>query len=118
MFFHLDRIFDPLRSLRTTISQSRDNVVAQKLLIEYYRTLPQPRDLRDIGFGLYSQNDEDGILLYIFARIGVRHYRCVEICAGDGVECNTANLLINHRRTGLLIDGNRKNIEKAKRFYQ
>lgn len=99
--------------------QVQDSVVAQKLLMERYR---KERDsslqkFRDVGFGIYSQHDEDGILLYIFALIGVESYHSVEICAGNGIECNTANLLLNHRWTGLLVDGNPNNIRTAKEFY-
>jgi hypothetical protein len=49
--------------------------------------------------------------------IGTTNRRCVEICAGDGIECNTANLIINHRWTGLLIDGDEKNAENGRKFY-
>lgn len=100
--------------------QARDSVVAQKLLLEQYRALQNGnlRDFRDVGFGIYSQHDEDGILLYIFALIGVANHRSVEICAGNGIECNTANLLLNHRWTGLLVDGNSKNVGIAKEFYR
>ncbi|WP_157572676.1 hypothetical protein [Nevskia soli] len=94
--------------------------MAQKLLLERYRERRSLEKLsfRDVGFGLYSQHDEDGILLYIFSLIGVDNYRCVEICAGNGIECNTANLLINHRWTGLLVDGNPANVAAAKAFYR
>lgn len=99
---------------------ARDEVVAQKQLMLSYQQLGADAHLpfRQVGFGLYSQHDEDGILLYIFSRIGVRTYRAVEMCAGTGYECNVANLLINHRWTGLLVDGNPANISRARAFYQ
>lgn len=99
--------------------QARDSVVAQKLLMEQYRLAQDGclRGFRDIGFGVYSQHDEDGILLYIFGKIGVETYCSVEICAGNGMECNTANLLLNHRWTGLLVDGKSENVKIAKEFY-
>ncbi|MBE0626762.1 MAG: hypothetical protein IH606_18340 [Burkholderiales bacterium] len=100
--------------------QARDSVVSQKLLMEHYRTGRDGhlRHFRDIGFGLYSQHDEDGILLYIFGLIGVVSHRSVEICAGNGIECNTANLIVNHRWTGLLVDGSGENVIAAKEFYR
>jgi hypothetical protein len=99
---------------------ARDEVVAQKHLMLSYQRLRADEHLsfRQVGFGLYSQHDEDGILLYIFSRIGVHTYRAVEMCAGTGYECNVANLLINHRWTGLLFDGNPGNISRARAFYQ
>src|SRR5262249_45081091 len=50
----------------------------------------------DVGFRVFSGSDEDGILLFIFSVIGTANKRAIEICAGDGVQCNSANLIINH----------------------
>src|SRR5512132_3824668 len=46
--------------------------------------------LADVEFRCHSQNGEDGILLYIFALLGTTNRKVVEICAGDGIECNAA----------------------------
>lgn len=74
-------------------------------------------NLSDYGFRAFSQADEDGILLFIFALIGSGSKRCVEICAGDGRECNTANLIINHGWHGLLVDGNEALVRAGRNFY-
>lgn len=71
----------------------------------------------DAGFKVYSQFDEDGILLYIFSIIGFTNRRIVEIGAGDGKECNSANLIINHACHGLLLDGDPDNIRQAIDFF-
>lgn len=71
----------------------------------------------DVEFRNHSQNGEDGILHFVFSLIGTTDRRCVEICAGDGMQCNTANLIINHNFQGLLVDGSKKNVEKARSFY-
>jgi hypothetical protein len=72
----------------------------------------------DTGFKVYSQFDEDGILLYIFSLIGFTNRKLVEICCGSGDECNTANLIINHACYGLLFDGIKSNIEMATDFFR
>jgi hypothetical protein len=77
---------------------------------------PLPR-LGDLGFKVYSQIDEDGILLALFAIVGSPHKTCVEICAGDGVECNTSNLILNHGWHGLLVDGNAELVARGREFY-
>ena len=59
----------------------------------------------DVQFRAYSQNGEDGILLFIFTLIGTTNKKFLEICAGDGQQCNTANLAINHGWRGLMLDG-------------
>lgn len=70
-----------------------------------------------VGFKAYSQTDEDGLLLYIFSLIGVSSKTSVEICAGDGIECNSANLILNHGWHGLLVDGDEALVAKGREFY-
>lgn len=77
-----------------------------------------PPSFDDVQFRAYSQNGEDGILLYLFALLGTSTKKCVEMCAGDGMECNTANLIVNHGWRGLLVDGSEENVRKARRFYE
>ncbi|HJQ34916.1 MAG TPA: hypothetical protein VJ866_22395 [Pyrinomonadaceae bacterium] len=78
--------------------------------------VPLP-SLSDVEFRCFSQNGEDGILLFLFALIGTTNKRVVEICAGNGIECNSANLIINHGWRGLLVDGSEENVAAGKKFY-
>jgi hypothetical protein len=93
----------------------------QVLLSVKYKELLNSRsplpDIADIQFRSHSQNQEDGILLYIFSLIGSTNKKVVEICAGDGIECNAANLIINHLWVGLLFDGNKQLIDRGKQYY-
>ncbi len=83
-------------------------------MVEDGRRLPRPGE---VGFKCYSQCDEDGILLYLFAVLGVSKKLCVEICAGNGIECNTANLVINHGWHGLMVDGDEQHIDQGRAFF-
>jgi hypothetical protein len=83
-------------------------------LVEENRPLPQ---LSEVGFKCHSQADEDGILLFLFSVIGVTKKVCIEVCSGDGIECNTANLILNHGWHGLLVDGDKENVERGVRFF-
>jgi hypothetical protein len=65
----------------------------------------------------FSQNGEDGVLLYLFALLGHGDRISAELCAGDGIECNTTNLIVNHAWHGLLVDGDEANVRRAKEFY-
>jgi hypothetical protein len=65
----------------------------------------------------FSQNGEDGILLYLFSLLGHGDRVSAELCAGDGIECNTANLIVNHAWHGLLVDGDETNVRIAEEFY-
>jgi len=103
------------------IEINRSDLVNQKVLSllynQYYKDRSEQLSFDDVGFKVYSQNNEDGILLYIFSLIGTTNRKSVEICAGDGIECNTANLIINHNWIGLLVDGNETLVSRAKNFY-
>jgi|688.fasta_scaffold179653_2 hypothetical protein len=85
-----------------------------KRMLDHGERLPM---LNEVEFRAFSQNGEDGILLYIFSLLGEGNSTCVEICAGDGIQCNSANLILNHRWTGLLIDGQEWHVNKGKQFY-
>jgi hypothetical protein len=97
--------------------------ISQKSLLAQLRILFE-RDpkvyhekLNDFGFRCFSQFEEDGLLLFVFAAIGFGSKKVVEICAGDATECMATNLLINHEFDGLLFDGNRKNVLRGQRFF-
>lgn len=98
-----------------------DEAVAQKVLMQQYRLLcagggPLPA-FGDVGFRKYSQFEEDGILLYIFSLISPVNRTCVEICAGNGRQCNTTNLIINHGWWGYLFDGDEQNVRSGRSFF-
>jgi hypothetical protein len=99
-----------------------NELIAQKALMHQYRLLASKGNewlpsLRDVGFRKYSQFEEDGILLYIFSLLSPINRTCVEICAGSGRQCNTANLIINHGWWGHLFDGNEQNVKAGVKFY-
>ena len=75
-------------------------------------------EVNDVEFRVFSQNGEDGISWYIFSLIGAETKTVVEIFAGDGIQCNAANLLVNHGWTALLVDGDEGNVTRGRAFYQ
>ncbi len=106
-----------LASMRT-LSTGR---LSQLVLLNQYREMihrgaPLP-SFEDIEFRAFSQNGEDGILLFIFGLIGMGNRRSVEVCAGDGTQCNTANLIVNHGWSGLMFDGNAEAVQTGLSFY-
>jgi hypothetical protein len=92
-------------------------IINQYHLMKNLLTPAQMPSLKDVGFRVYSQFEEDGILLYIFSIIGTTNKRVVEICASNGVECMATNLIINHGWNGLLFDGDKKNVEDGIKFF-
>ncbi|HRN70018.1 MAG TPA: hypothetical protein PLS49_02430 [Candidatus Woesebacteria bacterium] len=91
------------------------------LMYQYQQLLtsnkPHKFSFDDVGFRVFSQFNEDGILLYIFSLIGTTNRKCIEMCSGVGYESNTANLIVNHAWNGLLLDGDQKATNMSKEFF-
>jgi hypothetical protein len=94
---------------------------SQLTLVEAFRRSAAAGDVpprfNDVGFRVSSQHEEDGLILYLFAILGTTDRRCVEVCAGDGSECNSANLILQHNWTGLLFDGNENNVARGRALF-
>lgn len=108
--------------LQTSSSLQYPDAATQLQLKLFYRNFAESGNalpgLSEVGFKAFSQTDEDGILLYIFSIIGTVNRKSVEVCAGNGIECNTANLIINHGWHGLLVDGNELLVKQGQDFYR
>ena len=98
------------------VSQTAQLLLRTNYQLMRHLGVAQP-DFADTEFHCFSQFGEDGVLLYLFAVLGRTNRKAVEVCAGDGIECNVANLIINHGWRGLLIDGNQQLIEAGRAFY-
>lgn len=73
---------------------------------------------REVGFRVFSDTDEDGILLYIFSLVGTTNRRLVDIGAASPWASNTANLIRNHAWTGLVVDASEQSVDDTRRFYE
>ena len=71
-----------------------------------------------MGFSVFSQFDEDGIILSIFAIIGFSNKFCMDIAFANPVGANTTNLLLNWGFNGLLICGDEKEREVSLSFFK
>ena len=72
----------------------------------------------NLKFKIYSKHGGDGILAYIFSKIGTANNTFIEIGMENGRECNTANLALNFGWRGLMIDANEEWIKSAQLFYK
>ncbi|MFH1160815.1 MAG: hypothetical protein V1733_07695 [bacterium] len=95
--------------------------IAQRQLFHYYQECARSGNipaLSDTGFRVFTQFEEDGILLFLFAVVGTRNKTFVEIGSDDGVNSNCANLVLNLRWHGLFIDADKSSIRRGRHFYR
>jgi hypothetical protein len=88
--------------------------------LELYPGLLAPGSGPEINayeFSRFSQNGEDGIILYLASRTGVNRHYIVEIGTEDGRECNSANLILNFGWQGLLIEASKKWTDRGKLYF-
>jgi hypothetical protein len=104
-----------------------DDSAVQKNLIATWR-LRAPgmlghSELVESGFRVFSQNDEDGILLRLFTHIGHTNRYVIEIgsnCSGSDVgipENLSANLIINHGWHGAVFEMDPTECDKMRYFF-
>lgn len=94
--------------------------IGQVQLYHTYRDLAKRNELpllKDCGFRVFSQFEEDGLLLHIFSVIGMTNRTFIEFGSDDGVNSNSANLYFNFGWTGLFMDGNPLAIERGRKFF-
>jgi len=75
------------------------------------------RRLMRFGAKLYSQGDEDGIIQEIFKRIQPRNRYFVEFGVENGLQNNTAALLL-HGWSGAWIEGNAASVAAVQRHFR
>jgi hypothetical protein len=67
---------------------------------------------------IFTKNNEDGILLNIFTKIGTTNKYFIDIGSNDCINSNCANLSFHHNWSGTFIDGNSNILKRGKYIYQ
>jgi hypothetical protein len=127
----LGRISD--RVVRALVRRARDNSAldprtspATKLAVAAFhgewrararRGEPLPPGL-GAGARIFSQFEEDGLLLYLDAVLELEQHSFVDIGAADGINSNCANLALNLGWHGLFIEGSPPLVDRGRKFYQ
>lgn len=113
-FSHLDELHELWLKVKK-YEKNQENLLRQ-MYQDVASGMSQKETFRSREMSIYSQNGEDGILLYIFSMIGSVNRQFVEFGAG-GKTSNTENLIRNFGWRGLLIDGDNSEIERIQRYY-
>jgi hypothetical protein len=114
--FFIAPVLEALRAQQDAKGRGFQILLALKYKEMLRNRVPLP-SFDEVGFRVYSDNEEDGILLYIFSLIGMTNKKVVDIGSGAVQGSNSANLIVNHGWVGLLIEGNERAIEAARNFY-
>lgn len=118
------RLERQMRRWSRTLVDARlqDAAPAQVALAAEWRRLVREKvplpSFREVGFGVHSEGDEDGILLFLFAVLGAPLRSLVDVGAGWIRGSNTANLLLHHGWTGLLIEAVEDQALELERYYR
>ena len=96
--------------------------IAQRaLFLEYRRRVGAGEALPSVwetGFRVFSQFDEDGVVLFLLGAAGLGTRRFVDLGAGDGTtSSNCANLALNLGFHGVFVDARGREVERGRRFY-
>lgn len=95
-----------------------DQVGQRLLYLEYQRLAPERLPGLDVaGFRVFSNADEDGILVYVFALVGMRSRVVVEIAFGSPDGANATNLICNWGWSGVLVEGDPDLAASARAFF-
>jgi hypothetical protein len=105
-----------LAALERRVEMLASNTIRQRYEAQAIERVDLPLINRH-EFSVYSQNGEDGILLFLFSIIGTSSRRFIEFGIGDGRECNSANLLINFAWNGVLLDCMPQFVNSARKYY-
>ena len=112
----LEEISERLDKLERVVTDLKQNIdlipaIVRKLYLDDV-ALPPPYDLLAERFGYLSQNEEDGLLLALFKRVGTTDRRFVEI--GCGMNGGNSGFLAQECGwSGLMVDAKTASIDKV-----
>lgn len=101
-----------LRQIESELESTRIAVV-QSRIREFYQ-IQTLDNLADAEFRVCSQWGEDGIIQYLISQIPIVNQIFIEFGVENYRESNTRFLLVNNNWSGLVMDGDARNIEQIR----
>ncbi len=98
------------------IQRNQELIMLQqgRILTELLMNKKEIRCLSDTEFRIFSQWGEDGIIQWLIHKIPIKNETFIEFGVQNYTESNTRFLLMNNNWSGMIIDGNKKDIEYIK----
>ena len=108
---HLSHVDDRLNEVEAARARLAEIVLRERNPSLFASDLPDARE-----FSIFSQNGEDGILLWLLEQSGAPEKTFVEIGVENARECNTALLGFVLGWNGLMVDADPLGADAARRF--
>lgn len=123
----LNRLFGAhVAILRNSVFMDHRTAPATKLAISILHDQWQTRaktgqplpDKLGGGARIFSQFEEDGLLIYLDAVLELENKTFIDVGSANGINSNCANLALNMGWHGLFIDGNTASIAQGRKYYK
>jgi len=112
-FADLKNKIDFLYDKHGTYDLKNPKVLPGKILSQINNS-KEIKNINEAEFQVFSQFGDDGIIQYLVNKLDIPHKTFVEFGVENYTESNTRFLLINNNWSGLVIDGDKKNIDFIK----
>jgi hypothetical protein len=116
-----------LKSIYTRVRRKTEHhsetmlLLAGKEMAWRVASLPPNTDFRKVGFKVFSQWDEDGIIQYLISKTPIERKTFIEFGVENYEESNTRFLLLNDHWQGMVLDaraGDIRYIQQDKIYWQ
>ena len=106
----LNRLVDQKLGSRTEQHTEAALLLLGKEISWKVACLPPNTDFRKVGFKVFSQWDEDGIIQYLISKVPIANRTFIEFGVENYEESNTRFLLLNNHWQGLVLDASADDI--------
>lgn len=113
-------ISESIRSLRNSIREvlgrsETSLLLAGKSMAWQAAAMPPNTDFRKIGFKVFSQFDEDGIIQFLINNLPIPQKTFIEFGVENYHESNTRFLLLNNHWQGMVLEGRAADVRAIRR---
>ncbi len=100
-------------NVKSEVRSEQELLMLGKLLIEAFKDKKEIESLSEVGFKVFSQWDDDGIIQWLVRHLNFPHKTFIEFGMANYRESNTRFLLMNDNWSGLVMDGSEANIKQV-----
>ncbi|MEZ2334419.1 hypothetical protein AB6735_02255 [Mucilaginibacter sp. RCC_168] len=115
---HLRRVISVLKKLKRLERESSTvKVLVANILIKQNQSNARQiiENIQLAEFKVFSQWGDDGIIQFLINYLNIQERTFIEFGVEDYTESNTRFLLINNNWTGLIMDGDKNNMDSVKK---